>query len=151
MHMERKIINCETPVGNFFMILRGDKVIRSGFGRNDENIEIIKNHSYIDLVNDYFKGDKNALNKIKYEQKSTDFTNKVWGSISLIPHGKTINYTELAKNAGKPKAIRASASACGKNNITLIIPCHRVIRSDGKTGNYAYGSKIKKFLLDLEK
>ena len=68
--------------------------------------------------------------------KGTDFQKMVWNEIKKIPKGKTITYKELAIRIGKPKACRAVANACAKNPLLEIIPCHRVIRSDGKMGGY---------------
>lgn len=149
--MNKKVINCNTPVGNFFMVVKDNKVIKSGFGNCNEILEILDRHMYKNLVSDYFNGDPKALDKINYEQSSTDFTNCVWKTISKIPYGQAINYKQLGKLAGKPKAIRAAASACGRNNIALIVPCHRIVRSDGTIGEYLYSPKIKEFLLNLEK
>lgn len=148
--MAKNVINCKTPVGNFFMIMSDDVVIKSGFGNSGVNLTELHEHPYKELIEQYFEGKIKSLNKIKYSQSSTDFTNKVWRVISQIPYGKTISYKELAKKAGNPKAVRASASACGKNNIALIIPCHRIIRTDGSIGEYLYSPKIKQYLLRLE-
>ena len=84
--------------------------------------------------------------------KGTDFQKKVWLEISKIPKGKTITYKELAIKLGKPKAYRAVANACAKNPLLEIIPCHRVIREDGKMGGYngKKGVKRKKKLLKSE-
>ncbi len=84
--------------------------------------------------------------------KGTDFQKKVWLEISKIPKGKTISYKELAIKIGKPKAYRAVANACAKNPLLEIIPCHRVIREDGKMGGYngKKGVKRKKSLLKSE-
>ena len=68
--------------------------------------------------------------------KGTDFQKMVWNEIKKIPKGKTITYKELAIKIGKPKAHRAVANACAKNPLLEIIPCHRVIRADGKLGGY---------------
>ena len=68
--------------------------------------------------------------------KGTDFQKMVWSEIKKIPKGKTITYKELAIKIGKPKAYRAVANACAKNPLLEIIPCHRVIREDGKMGGY---------------
>jgi methylated-DNA-[protein]-cysteine S-methyltransferase len=67
-----------------------------------------------------------------------------------IPAGKTISYSELAKWAGSPDAVRAAGTACANNLIALIVPCHRIIKSNGEIGNYGYGVKIKKLLLTHE-
>jgi O-6-methylguanine DNA methyltransferase len=143
------LINCPTPIGNFYMIIDKNIVVKSGFGQVTDQPEI-KNHEYKTLVAKYFDGDKNALKTIKFTQSGSKFTEKVWKEIAKIPYGQTMNYGEIAKNIGNPKAVRAVGTACGKNNIPLIIPCHRVIKSDGTIGNYAYGPKIKQFLLNLE-
>ena len=82
----------------------------------------------------------------------TDFQIKVWNAISKIPKGKVKTYKELARSIRKPKASRAVANACGKNPFPIKIPCHRVIRSDGKLGGYSGkgGIKTKRKLLRSE-
>tara|TARA_B100001113_G_scaffold249307_1_gene205375 strand:- start:84 stop:353 length:270 start_codon:yes stop_codon:yes gene_type:complete len=81
----------------------------------------------------------------------TEFQIKVWKEISKIPRGKTKSYKEIAIAIGRPKSSRAVANACGKNPYPVEIPCHRVIRSDGKIGGYsAGGSKLKRILLSAE-
>ena len=82
----------------------------------------------------------------------TDFQIKVWNVISKIPKGKVKTYKELARSIRKPKASRAVANACGKNPFPIKIPCHRVIRSDGKLGGYSGngGIKTKRKLLRSE-
>ena len=73
----------------------------------------------------------------------TDFQVKVWNAISKIPKGKVKTYKELARSIRKPKASRAVANACGKNPFPIKIPCHRVIRSDGRLGGYSGKGRIK--------
>ena len=82
----------------------------------------------------------------------TDFQIKVWNAISKIPKGKVKTYKELARSIRKPKASRAVANACGKNPFPIKIPCHRVIRSDGRLGGYSGkgGIKAKRKLLRSE-
>ena len=84
--------------------------------------------------------------------KGTEFEVKVWKEISKIPYGETRTYKDLAKAIGKPDSARAVANACGKNPYPPIIPCHRVIRTDGKLGGYSGkgGIKTKKKLLIQE-
>ena len=84
--------------------------------------------------------------------KGTEFQVKVWKEISRIPYGETRTYKELAIAIGKPDSARAVANACGKNPYPPIIPCHRVIRTDGKLGGYSGkgGIKAKKKLLKQE-
>lgn len=76
---------------------------------------------------------------------------KVLRTISMIPYGETWSYKQLAIASGYPKAIRAVGSVCRKNKLPLIIPCHRVIRSDGSYGQYVFGSELKKQLIEFER
>lgn len=80
----------------------------------------------------------------------TVFQQKVWRHISTIPYGSTMTYRELAVRAGSPKGARAAAQACGANPVSLIVPCHRVVASDGQ-GGFAGGVAVKKGLLALER
>mgnify|MGYP006140828741 CR=1 FL=1 len=84
--------------------------------------------------------------------EGTYFQIKVWNAIAKIPRGKVMTYKELAKIIKKPKASRAVANACGKNPFPITIPCHRVIRSDGRLGGYSGkgGIKTKKKILESE-
>ena len=91
-------------------------------------------------------------NNIFKDIKGTDFQVSVWKEISKIPYGQTRTYKDIATAIGKPNSSRAVANACGKNPYPLIIPCHRVIRTDGKLGGYSGegGIKTKKKLLKQE-
>ena len=80
----------------------------------------------------------------------TPFQKKVWREIKKIPYGKTISYAELARRAGFSKAYRAVGSACGRNPIPIIIPCHRVVASNGKIGGFSGELWRKKWLLEFE-
>ena len=87
---------------------------------------------------------------IKTNPKGTDFQKKVWKALLKIPYGKTISYLDLSKRLGDVKAIRAVAAANGKNPLWIVIPCHRVIGSDGSLTGYAGGLHRKKWLLNHE-
>lgn len=87
---------------------------------------------------------------IPLDVKGTAFQERIWQELRRIPPGETRSYAELAAAAGKPKAVRAAGSANGANNVAVLIPCHRVVRSDGGVGGYAYGTEIKRELLDRE-
>lgn len=80
-----------------------------------------------------------------------NFNKKVWNELINIPFGEVRNYKQIAKNIGNPNAYRAVGNANNKNPILIIIPCHRIIKSDGSIGGYRLGEDIKKQLLDLEK
>jgi methylated-DNA-[protein]-cysteine S-methyltransferase len=94
----------------------------------------------------------NGKKKFMKLQNGTKFEIKVWNSISKIPRGEVRTYKELAIQINRPKSARAVANACGKNPYPVKIPCHRVIRSDGKLGGYSGkgGTKTKKMLLKNE-
>ncbi len=80
----------------------------------------------------------------------TPFQMKVWQALLKIPKGKTVSYAELAKQVGSPKAVRAVGTACGKNKIAFLIPCHRVLASSGKLGGYRWGLDRKQAILAWE-
>lgn len=88
---------------------------------------------------------------IPLDVKGTAFQERVWQELRRIPSGETRTYADIAAAAGRPKAVRAAGSANGANNVAVLIPCHRVIRSDGSTGGYAYGPAIKEELLRRER
>jgi methylated-DNA-[protein]-cysteine S-methyltransferase len=81
----------------------------------------------------------------------TEFQKAVWSAMQKIEYGTCVSYKKLAEMAGYPGAMRAAGTACGLNPIAIVVPCHRVIKSDGSTGNYAWGSEMKQILIDLEK
>lgn len=82
--------------------------------------------------------------------RATPFRRAVWLALLAIPRGQTITYAELARNAGRPAAVRAAGGACGANPLPLFIPCHRVVASGGQLGGYSSGLAWKRHLLDLE-
>jgi AraC family transcriptional regulator of adaptative response/methylated-DNA-[protein]-cysteine methyltransferase len=88
---------------------------------------------------------------IPLDVQGTAFQERVWAELRKIPAGETRSYAEIAAAAGNPTAVRAAGSANGANNVAVLIPCHRVIRTDGSLGGYAYGLDIKRELLAREK
>jgi len=98
----------------------------------------------------YFRGELKEFD-LKLNPQGTDFQKKVWGLLREIPLGQTITYGELAVLSGNPKASRAVGAANGKNPLPIVIPCHRVIGSNGKLTGFAGGLAAKKALLKLEK
>ncbi|MGA8855304.1 MAG: methylated-DNA--[protein]-cysteine S-methyltransferase [Christiangramia sp.] len=97
----------------------------------------------------YFKGDLEKFD-LHLNPHGTDFQKKVWKKLEAIPYGTTTSYLQLSRELGDEKAIRAVAAANGKNPLWIIVPCHRVIGSDGSLTGYAGGLHRKKWLLDLE-
>ena len=102
----------------------------------------IQLEAYFDQKNQEFKFKRNLI--------GTDFQKLVWLELLKIPYSQTRTYQEIANYIGKPKAYRAVANAVAKNPLIIVIPCHRIIRSDGFTGQYSAGSNLKKELLKLE-
>lgn len=100
-------------------------------------------------LNEYFEGSREQFS-LKLNPKGTDFQNRVWNALQTIPHGKTTSYLQLSKQLGDVKAIRAVANANGKNPLWIVIPCHRVIGSDGSLTGYAGGLHRKKWLIEHE-
>lgn len=100
-------------------------------------------------LNDYFEGNRIDFD-FKLNPKGTDFQQKVWKGLLEIPFGKTCSYMDLSKKMGDVKAIRAVASANGKNPLWIVVPCHRVIGTDGSLTGYAGGLWRKKWLLEHE-
>lgn len=100
-------------------------------------------------VQEYFDGTRKDFD-LKLNPQGTDFQKKVWEQLKTIPYGKTISYLDLSKQLGDVKAIRAAASANGKNPLWIVIPCHRVIGSDGSLTGYASGLRRKQWLLEHE-
>ena len=91
-----------------------------------------------------------AMTKISFKER-TPFQQKVYEVAGRIPFGQTRSYKWVAKEAGSPEAVRAAGQALKRNPFPLVIPCHRVVKSDGSVGGYIWGSKVKEGLLTLEK
>jgi methylated-DNA-[protein]-cysteine S-methyltransferase len=100
-------------------------------------------------INEYFKGDRSQFS-LQLNPNGTDFQKRVWDQLLTIPYGKTTSYLQLSIELGDVKAIRAVANANGKNPLWIIIPCHRVIGSDGSLTGYAGGLSRKQWLLEHE-
>jgi len=109
-----------------------------------------KNRDILNQLKKYLKGDLKRFD-CKLDLKGTPFQKKVWTALAKIPYGQTRSYKEIAKAIGHPKAFRAVGNSNGQNSIPLIIPCHRVIESNGGLGGFGHGVKVKRQLLDFEK
>ena len=141
----------KTPLGIAKIVgdEKGVSVISvSDEGASSSIIPIILQEAVLQL-NDYFEG-KRIDFTFKLNPSGTEFQQKVWKGLLGIPFGKTISYLELSKKLGDVKAIRAVASANGKNPLWIVVPCHRVIGTDGSLTGYAGGLWRKKWLLEHE-
>ena len=142
----------KTPLG--FAKIEGDEygvssliVLNNEVVTSDIIPEILED--VVQQLDEYFNGERRQFN-IKLNPQGTDFQKQVWDALLSIPYGKTTSYLQLSKNLGDVKAIRAVASANGKNPLWIIVPCHRVIGSDGSLTGYAGGLSRKQWLLEHE-
>ncbi|MEL6304343.1 MAG: methylated-DNA--[protein]-cysteine S-methyltransferase [Bacteroidota bacterium] len=141
----------QTPIG--FAELKGDE-------HGLTSIKVLEEAKPIDIIpealedavyqfQEYFEKKRKQFD-LKLNPAGTTFQKKVWQQLQEIPFGKTVSYLELSKTLGDPKAIRAVAAANGKNPLWIVVPCHRVIGSNGDLVGYAGGLSRKKWLLDFE-
>ena len=149
--MERTSL--KTPLGNMILEMDDLGIQRLEFTDQQQPESTASRsanlQSAVDQIKDYFEGNLEHFD-LPLAPKGTEFQNKVWQELQKIPFGKTISYQELANRLGDPLVIRAAASANGKNPIAIIIPCHRVIGSDGSLTGYAGGLHRKKWLVEHE-
>ncbi len=122
------------------------KVVDKSDSSSIEN-DFIKTVKY--QLEEYFKGKRKTFN-IKINPIGSEFQKKVWEELQKIPFGKTRSYSDIAQSIGNKNAQRAVGTACNKNPIMIIIPCHRVISKNGTIGGFAYGNNIKQNLLEIE-
>ena len=152
-----------TPLGNLNLIadehillganLSTLKALKESLSTEDSEREIKsvpKIPVITDLIIDYFDGDISAINAIQVRQPGAHFSQAAWKAMKKIRPGSVISYGELAERAGSPAAVRAAGSACAKNAIVLVVPCHRIVKTGGALGNYAYGLNKKEWLLRHE-
>ena len=148
-----------TPVGELYAVADSWGVTYlgwrdHGFDQNTEESKIAG--EILDEVglqlSQFFSGQLRKFNLPKGKRKpGTHFQERVWSAISEIGYGSLMSYREIAHKIGSPNAVRAVGTACGANPISIIVPCHRVIRSDGKLGGYGGGLHKKRQLLLLER
>jgi methylated-DNA-[protein]-cysteine S-methyltransferase len=98
----------------------------------------------------YFAGETDALSQLTIVMNGTDFQLRVWRALRRIPPGRTLTYAGLAKKIGNDHAMRAVGTANGRNPLHIVVPCHRVIRSDAKLGGFSAGPDTKRWLLEHE-
>lgn len=103
-----------------------------------------------EAVDAFYDGQVEHAMQVPVRQFGTDLFAEGWRQLRAIPAGSVLTYTELASAMGRPEAIRAAASVCARNAPALFVPCHRVLRSDGTLGGFAWGLDVKRSLLERE-
>ncbi|HLV40295.1 methylated-DNA--[protein]-cysteine S-methyltransferase [Xanthomarina sp.] len=142
----------KTPLG--FTKITGDEngissIIILNSDEKTTDVIPIELEDCVQQLQEYFEGTRTHFD-IQLNPEGTTFQKKVWEELKTIPYGKTWSYLELSRQLGDVKAIRAVANANGKNPLWIVVPCHRVIGSDGSLTGYAGGLHRKKWLLEHE-
>jgi O-6-methylguanine DNA methyltransferase len=158
----------ETPVGLLFLEFSANglkKLIFTGDETNSQSVALKSSQEYqtqpegipqqwhdqvAQAVADYFAGKPVDFKALPLDLQGSPFHLRVWQELRNIPPGETVSYQQLARRLGNPKAARAVGQACGKNPIPLIVPCHRVIATNGTLGGYSSGLPRKRWLLEHE-
>ncbi|WP_165749797.1 methylated-DNA--[protein]-cysteine S-methyltransferase [Cellulophaga sp. Z1A5H] len=135
-----KLVGNEEGISEF-IVLNSEEIV------TDVIPEVLEDAVY--QINEYFEGKRKAFS-LDLNPEGTDFQKRVWKALEEIPFGKTTSYLGLSKTLGDTKAIRAVANANGKNPLWIIVPCHRVIGSNGSLTGYAGGLYRKQWLLEHE-
>ena len=152
----RNTLVMSSPVGKLTLVASKNGLVAIDVRNNAKQVVTAKDASAQSILlktkkqlEQYFAGKRTSFD-VALDLVGTEFQVKAWRALCLIPFGKTITYGQQASNIKKPKAFRAVGSANGKNPIPIIVPCHRVVASDGSLGGYSLGLKMKKQLLALE-
>lgn len=149
----KNYVTYKSPIGTLYLISDHSSLVGLYFDDTNTLGATLKETAILTetkkQLKEYFAGERKEFD-LKIEMFGTDFQKKTWAHLKKIPYGKTWTYIQQAQSAGSKGAVRAIGTANGKNPIAIIIPCHRVIRTDGTLGGYAGGLHVKEFLLNLE-
>lgn len=149
----RRKVSINTPIGLLDITLVENIVVEIAMGGVSDN-SIKQNFSrYENIIaneiKEYFAMERMDFT-FRYRMEGSDFCKTVWRELQKIPYGSTATYGEIARRIGRPGAARAVGMACNRNPLLLIIPCHRVLGSNGRLTGFACGLDVKRFLLELE-
>jgi len=149
-----------SPIGTLHVTADGNgRLVSIDIGANGTATDADASHGSVSAVLEptvsallrYFEGELGAIDDLEVApQRGTDFQRSVWEVLRTIPTGETMSYAELAVAVGRPMSFRAVGSANGANPIPIVVPCHRVVNTDGGLGGYAYGLDMKRWLLSHE-
>ena len=152
----RNTLVMSSPVGKLTLVASSKGLVAIDVCNNTKQVVTTKDASAQEILiktkkqlEQYFAGKRTSFD-VALDLVGTEFQVKAWRALCRIPFGKTISYGQQASNIKNPKAFRAVGSANGKNPIPIIVPCHRVVASDGSLGGYSLGLKMKIQLLALE-
>ncbi|MGA9225089.1 MAG: methylated-DNA--[protein]-cysteine S-methyltransferase [Mesobacillus sp.] len=149
-------LDYESPIGVIEIIGTHEAITSILFSEEGKKVNVLQDETPSVLgecynqLDEYFKGGRHEFT-FPYQFEGTDFQKTVWAALTEIPYAKTGSYKDIAVSIGNEKAIRAVGSANGKNKLSIIIPCHRIIGSNGKLTGYAGGLWRKEWLLQHEK
>ena len=150
---EKYVSYLKSPIGQLIITADENSINSIFFVFNDTIMEPENSNDIIEKckqqLTEYFAGVRKEFD-VSIHQEGTEFQQKVWAELIKIPHGKTVSYNDIAKKVGGRNMMRAVGAANGKNQISIIVPCHRVIGSDGKLTGYAGGMWRKEWLLKHE-
>jgi methylated-DNA-[protein]-cysteine S-methyltransferase len=149
----------DTPSGPFSVLASGVTVLAAGFTTDADELwplvhPTLRTPEPADAppiraaIEAYFAGDVEAIDRVAVAQRGGPFLTEAWRILRGVR--KPVTYTEFARLAGNPRAVRAAASACARNAAALFVPCHRVLRTDGGLGGYRWGMDVKRSLLAHE-
>ncbi len=141
----------ETPIGNIKIEENDGRIVRIQHTDEPplESSNILLCEAKKQLT-EYFEGKRKVFD-LPLNPAGTEFQQNVWNALKEIPYGETRSYKQIAERIGKPAACRAVGMANNKNPIMIVVPCHRVIGSNGNLTGYAFGTDMKNWLLQLEK
>ena len=152
--MKEYIYYYESPIGYIRIKADDTSIFYLDFSEENQNKNQDQYPEHIQLcvsqLDEYFAGKRKNFN-ISCLLKGTEFQKKVWAELEKIPYGETVSYKDIAKGIGNEKAVRAVGTTNGKNPISIIVPCHRVVGTNGKLTGYAWGVWRKEWLLEHEK
>lgn len=150
--MEKHVVYYESPIGWLQIVGTNEgveriDVVERGEDQNEKVAEPLMQS--LEELEQYFQKKRTSFS-MPLKLVGTPFQLRVWEALQTIPYGQTVSYADIAKQIGQPKAVRAVGNAVGNNPITIVVPCHRVVRTGGGLGGYAWGIERKKWLLTHE-
>jgi methylated-DNA-[protein]-cysteine S-methyltransferase len=159
-----EVVEIDAPIGRIRLAVRDGRLCGLGFSDSwfsvarslerrfgaAETRRVADSAGVATALRRYFAGELGAIEEIEVDSGGTEFQRTVWSALREIPAGTTVSYREIATAAGSAGAVRAVGTANGANPVGIVIPCHRVVRSDGRLGGYGGGLERKRWLLDHE-